>query len=199
LKYEEIMDRVAVTPEMRQRVLGNVKAARAQKRKRLVRQLTALAACMAIALCGWLALKPNPVQEPEPDVMAIPQIEEMGSIEALSAKTGIPLKELTGIPFPVEQTQYASYWGDMAEIQYTGGSDELRYRKSQGTEDNSGDYNVYDREETAEVAGNSVTLKGGDEGFTLAIWTDGTYAYSISLTTPLSQEAFLAFLGENFG
>ena len=199
MKYEEIMNRVELTPEMRQRVLQNVKAARIQKRKRVVRQLTALAACMAIALCGWLVLKPSPAQEPEPDVMAIPQIEEMGSMEALSAKTGIPLKELTGIPFPVEHTQYVSYWENLAEIEYSGGADTLCYRKSQGTEDNSGDYNVYDREETAEVAGNSVTLKGGDDGFTLAIWTDGSYAYSISLITPLSQEAFLAFLGENFG
>ena len=199
MKYEEIMARVAVTPEMRQRVLGNVKAARAQKRKRLARQLTALAACMAIALCGWLVLKPNPAQEAEPGVMGTFQIEEAATIEELSAKTGIPLKELTGIPFPVEQTQYVSYWENLAEVKYTGGSEELRYRKSQGTEENSGDYNVYDREETAEIGGNSVTLKGGDEGFTLAIWTDGSYAYSISLTTPLSQEAFLAFLGENFG
>ena len=197
MKYEEIMDRVELTPEMRQRVLRNVEAARIQKRKRVLRHLTALAACMAIALCGWFVWQPRHVQEP--DVMAIPQIEEMGSIEALSAKTGIPLKELTGIPFPVEHTQYVSYWENLAEIEYSGGTDTLCYRKSQGTEDNSGDYNVYGREETAEIAGSTVTLKGSGEGFTLATWTDGSYAYSVSLTTPLSQEAFLTFLAENFG
>lgn len=54
MKYEEIMNRITVTPEMRQRVLRNVEAARIQKRKRLMGQLTALAACLAIALCGWL-------------------------------------------------------------------------------------------------------------------------------------------------
>lgn len=197
MKYEEIMDRVALNPEMRQRVLRNVEAARIQKRKRVVRQLTALAACLAIALCGWFVWQPRQVQEP--DVMAIPQIEEMGSVEALSAKTGIPLKELTGIPFPVEQTQYVSYWENLAEIEYSGGADTLCYRKSQGTEDNSGDYNVYDREETAEIAGSTVTLKGEGDTFTLATWTDGSYAYSVSLTTPLSQETFLTFLAENFG
>ena len=190
MKYEEIMDRVALTPEMRQRVLKNLKAA--GERKRVLRQLTALAACLAI----W---QPRNAQEPEPDVMAIPQIEEMGSIEALSAKTGVPLKELTGIPFPVEHTQYVSYWENLAEIEYSGGADTLCYRKSQGTEDNSGDYNVYDREETAELAGSTVTLKGAEEGFTLATWTDGSYAYSVSVTEPLSQDAFLAFLAENFG
>ena len=197
MKYEEIMARIALTPEMRQRVLQNVKTARDRKRRRLARQLTALAACMAIVLCGWLLWKPG--QTREPDVMAIPQIEEMGSIEALSAKTGIPLTELKDIPFPVENTRYVSYWQELAEIEYSGGNDTLCYRKSRGTGDNSGDYNVYGREETAKIAGNSVTLKGADEGFTLAIWTDGSYAYSVSVTSPLSREIFLAFLEENFG
>lgn len=197
MKYEEIMNRVTVTPEMRQRVLRNVKAARIQKRKRVVGQLMALAACLAIVLRGWLVWQPRDVQEP--DVMAIPQIEEAASIDELSAKTHIPLEELTGIPFPVERTEYVSYWENLAEIQYFGGSESLCYRKSQGTEDNSGDCNVYDREKTAKVGENPVTLKGTDEGFTLAVWTDGGYAYSISLTTPLSQDGFQAFLEENFG
>ena len=197
MKYEEIMDRVALTPEMRQRVLGSVEAAGIQKRKRVLRQLTALAACLAIVLCGWLVWQPRHVQEP--DVMAIPQIEEMSSVEALSAKSGVPLKELTGIPFPVEHTQYVSYWENLAEIEYSGGADTLCYRKSQGTEDNSGDYNVYDREETVEIAGSTVTLKGEGDTFTLATWTDGSYVCSVSLTTPLSQQAFQTFLAENFG
>lgn len=199
MKYEEIMDRVELTPEMRQRVLKNLKAAGERKRRRLTRQLTALAACLAIVLCGWFVWQSRNAQEPEPDVMAIPQIEEMDSIEALSGKTGIPLEELTGIPFPVEQTQYVSYWENLAEIEYSGGSNALCYRKSQGTEDNSGDYNDYPRQETLEVGGNAVTLKGAEEGFTLAIWTDGSYAYSVSVTEPLSQDAFQAFLEENFG
>ena len=196
MKYEEIMNRVTVTPEMRQRVLRNVEAARIQKRKRLMGQLTALAACLAIVLCGWLVWQPRDVQEP--DVMAIPQIEEAASIGELSAKTGIPLKELSGIPFPVERTEYVSYWENLAEIQYFGGSESLCYRKSQGTEDNSGDYNVYDREKTAKVGENSVTLKGTGEGFTLAVWTDGSYAYSISVNKPLPQETFMTLLEENF-
>lgn len=199
MKYEEIMDRVELTPEMRQRVLQNVEKTRIRKRRRLTRQLTALAACLAIVLCGWLVWQSRNAREPEPDVMAIPQIEEMDSIEALSVKTGIPLEELTGIPFPVEHTRYVFYWENLAEIEYSGGSDTLCYRKSQGTEDNSGDYNDYPRQETLEVGGNAVTLKGAEEGFTLAIWTDGSYAYSVSVTEPLSQDAFQAFLEENFG
>ena len=70
--------------------------------------------------------------------------------------------------------------------------------KSPGTEDNSGDYNVYAQEETLEISGNAVTLKGGNGAYSLAIWTDGSYAYSISVTDPLSRDAFRALLEENF-
>lgn len=43
-----------------------------------------------------------------------------------------------------------------------------------------------------------MTLKGENGDYTLAIWTDGQYAYSISVTAPLAQETFLALLEENF-
>ncbi|HAY64315.1 MAG TPA: DUF4367 domain-containing protein, partial [Ruminococcaceae bacterium] len=48
--------------------------------------------------------------------------------------------------------------------------------KSPGTEDNSGDYTVYAQEETLEISGNAVTLKGNDGAYSLAVWTDGSYA-----------------------
>ena len=131
-------------------------------------------------------------------MLAASQIETVDSLEALSEKTGLPLAELTGLPFAVEHTEYVSYWESLAEINYYGSTDTLCYRVSLGTEDNSGDYNVYALNTEAEVSGNTVTLKGEDGAYTLAIWTDGQYAYSISVTAPLSQETFLALIEENF-
>ena len=119
------------------------------------------------------------------------------SLEALTEKTGIPLNELTGVPFTVERTEYVSYWGNLAKIQYFGDTDSLCYCKSPGTEDNSGDYTVYAQEETLEISGNAVTLKGNDGAYSLAVWTDGSYAYSISVTNPLSEDAFRTLIEEN--
>ena len=198
MKYEQIMDKIEVTPEMRQRVLQNVEAAQRKKQRRMLRQLVSLAACLMIVVCCWYAWKPREPQDQEQGMLAASQIETVDSLEALSEKTGLPLAELTGLPFAVEHTEYVSYWENMAEIQYFGSTDTLRYRKSQGTEDNSGDYNVYAQNTETEVSGNTVTLKGENGDYTLAIWTDGQYAYSISVTAPLSQEAFLALIGENF-
>lgn len=198
MKYEEIMDRVEVTPEMRQRVLSNLEQARKPKRPAL-RQLMSLAACLAIVLCCWYAWKPRQQTQVEnPGAQGASQIENVASLEALSQKTGVPMKELTGLPFDVEVTQYVSYWEELAEIQYFGQTDSLCYRKSHGTEDNSGDYNVYSQVKTLNVSGCAVTLKGGAEGYSLAAWTDGTYAYSISASKPLTEETFRGLLEANF-
>ena len=200
MKYEQIMNKIEVTPEMRQRVLQNVEAAqKKKKRQHLNRRLFSLAACLAIIVCCWYAWKPGEAQDQEQGMMAVPQIETVDSLEALSEKTGLPLAELTGLPFVPERTEYVSYWGNLAEIQYFGETDTLRYRKSQGTDDNSGDYNVYAQNTETEVSGNAVTLKGENGAYTLAIWTDGQYAYSISVTIPVSRERFTALIEENFG
>lgn len=199
MKYEQIMDRIEVTPKMRQRVLRNVEVKQAkQKKRQLTRRLFALAACLAIAVCCWFVWKPKQADPLEQGMMAAAQIDTVDSLEALTEKTGIPMDELTGVPFTVERTEYVSYWDNLAEIQYFGGTDSLCYRKSPGTEDNSGDYNVYAQEETLEISGNAVTLKGNDGVYSLAIWTDGSYAYSISVTNPLSRDAFRMLIENNF-
>ena len=198
MKYEEIMDRIEVTPEMRQRVLSGVEAAWAKKKSQSLRRLFALAACLAVVLCCWFAWKPKQVQDPEQGMLAVPQIDTMDSLQTLIQKTGIPMKDLIGIPFAVEHREYTSYWEELAEIQYVGKTDTLCYRKSNGTEDNSGDYNVYPQEKTLNIAENTVTLKGEENLYTLAAWTDGSYAYSISVTAPISQETFTALIEANF-
>ena len=199
MKYEEIMDKIELTPEMRQRVLRNVEEKQAKRKKRqLTQRLFTLAACLAIVVCCWYVWKPKQADNPEQGMMAVAQIDTVDSLQALTEKTGIPMNELTGVPFPVERTEYVSYWDNLAEIQYFGDTDSLRYRKSPGTEDNSGDYNVYAQEETLEISGSAVTLKGNDGTYSLAIWTDGSYAYSISVTTPLSGDAFRTLIGRNF-
>ncbi len=197
MKYEQIMDKIEVTPEMRQRVLRNVEAAQRKKQMRLVRHLVSLAACLAIVVCCWYAWKPREAQEQ--GMLAVSQIETVDSLEALAQKTGLPLVELTGLPFAPERTEYVSYWGNLAEIQYFGETDTLRYRISQGTDDNSGDYNVYAQSTETEISGNVVALKGENGAYTLAVWTDGQYAYSISVTVPISREIFTALIEENFG
>lgn len=196
MKYKEIMGKIEVTPEMHQRILHNIETMQEQKKKGLTRHLFTLAACVAIIVCCWFAWKPKPSQEQ--GVMVTNQIETVERLDRLIEKTGIPMEELTGLPFAVTRTEYTSYWGELAEILYSGETEALRYRKSLGTEDNSGDYNQYAQETTLPLFGCVMTLKGSADGYTLAVWTDGSYAYSISVSMPLSLEAFQTLLEHNF-
>lgn len=99
MKYEQIMDKIEVTPEMRQRVLRNVEAGQAkQKKRQLTRRLVTLAACLAIVVCCCYVWKPKQTDPPEQGMMAVSQIDTVDSLEALTEKTGIPMNELTGVP-----------------------------------------------------------------------------------------------------
>lgn len=110
--------------------------------------------------------------------------EFYNSAEELSEAIGFEIKDLKSIPFAIASIEYYAIDDDLAEIDYRSMGNEcsLTWRKSNGTEDNSGDYNVYDTNESTEIADCDVTLRGEGDRYYLAVWTDGAYAYSISLS-----------------
>ena len=100
----------------------------------------------------------------------------------------------SSLPFQPEQTTYLSYWGELAQIQYTAGEASAVYRKSAGDQDNSGDYTPYSAQTQLQAGSRSVTLKGDDTGYVLALWSDGGFSYSIRLSLPLEPEAWLPII-----
>ena len=63
-----------------------------------------------------------------------------------------------------------------------------------GSEDISGDYNVYTQVKTADVNGTAVTMKGENGLVHLAIWTGGGYTYSISARAGMSEADMTALV-----
>ena len=78
--------------------------------------------------------------------------------------------------------------GKLIELLYTSGEDELRFRKAEGTGDISGDYNDYPTVVTTEVDGSSVTMKGENETFFLAIWENDGYTYSVYTSAGVNSD-----------
>ena len=191
--YDEIMEKVKVTPEMRQRVLERIARENAVsfgvERFPALRKYLPAAACLILLLAGTVAL-PRLLNrtEPEPPVLTAPNIVEAASIQELSGLVGFEVTADFSLPFEIEKTAYYSYWNEMAEIEYSGAGCSAVYRQSPGTDDNSGDYNIYS--DTAEIVVNDlhVTLKGNGGLYVLATWTDGTYAYSLSISPGVSAE-----------
>lgn len=195
-KYDEIMDKIEVTEEMRQRILKNIqetdmsehpKGIRFPKWKRYI----SIAACFAVIFVGTLTvtnfLNQLPVQS-DPPIAGVQAIEECASMEELSTAVGFPIEGLSDLPFEIDHAIYTSYWNELAQIEYYGSNGQTAlYRKSTGTDDNSGNYNSFEDVTQATIDGMSATLKGTDGAYSLAWWTDGVYAYSVCLSEGVSQ------------
>ena len=143
-----------------------------------------LAACLAVLLVGAVAL-PRLISKPAPEeseTMIANGMIELPSRDELSEAVGFPVKSASALPFFPQSILYTSYWGEMAQIDYANGGSSACFRQSLGEEDNSGDWNEYPAQEALSVSGCTVTLKGAPDSYTLAIWSDGTYSYSLSLS-----------------
>ena len=81
-------------------------------------------------------------------------------------------------------------------IDYDGDAEVARVRKGTGADDISGDYNVYEVEEAADVTGTQVTLKGSADGYALAVWNEGGYAYAVSVTKKITKDEILRIVEE---
>lgn len=85
---------------------------------------------------------------------------------------------------------YAVIEGKILEVQYYNGDDRgMIIMKSRGSEDISGDFNEYNTVTETEVNGNTVTIKGNGDEFSLALWVSGDYSYSVSVSSGISENA----------
>lgn len=202
--YRELMEQVNLTPEARERILTNVQQAdlspQAEKvvplrsQKQTWRRWASLAACLVVVVAVLVAV-PLLREQPDtaPPAQVLPPFRQVDSLDALSEAVGFPVTEVSKLPFDPVSTTYTAYDEGTAEITYTGPDDQTAtYRQSLGTADNSGDYTLY--KDTQVIPENNATLKGQDQSYTLALWTDGTYTYSLRLSSGLSADAWQTLL-----
>lgn len=123
---------------------------------------------------------------------AAPYAAEVESLSGLAERTGLALRELTELPFVAESVTYTAYADGVAEICYAGAGQELYWRISEGSEDNSGDFTDYPRTEDVTAAGQSFTLRGEGERVAVVWWSDGAQSYSIAADPALGREEMLA-------
>lgn len=202
--YREAMEHIEVTPEMRQRILENLAEAEKKPAPKAVRfvpwkQVLSLAACAAVLLVGLKALprggELGGTPPAESGVTTGNPVQEYASLEALSAAAGFTVQQPGNLPFEVTKTTYSLISGELAQVEQTGPAGEsVLYRVSQEEGDNSGDYNVYSREETRTIDGVSIALKGGEDGWRLAVWQADGFSYSLSSSVDLTEEQMQSML-----
>lgn len=201
--YNEIMEKIELTDDMRHRILDNIQNANLKEPAKITpihsfKKYMSIAACFLVFLLGAITL-PNLLQgddmEQSPGILQPgADMVEATSIKELSEMLGFEVKNIAALPFEVTSTTYMSYWNEMAEITYSGEGQNAEFRMSMGDEDNSGDYTVYPSVIETTVNGNTITLKGSDDKYRLAVWTDEKYSYSILMSEGISQSEWLTVL-----
>lgn len=196
--YDEIMEHVAVTEQVRQRILSRVETAdlghaRNAARVPVPRRYWAAAACAALLLVG-AAVLPRYLDGQEAQrpghVETVSPFTEVSSLEELEDTVGFKVEELTELPFPVTEQVYTAFGSNMAEIRYCGETETAVLRKAVGIQDPSGDYTQYAEERVLDVKGTSVTLKGENGQYILALWQEGDYAWSVRLSEGKDQSVW---------
>lgn len=115
--------------------------------------------------------------------------QSVNSRSALEQRMGHRLKMPAVTPFSASQFLYTDYGDGMGSVTETNGNSEVETRmaKLSDTRDPSGDYTSYDTTKVKNINGYSVTLKGNDGKYQLAVWNDGTYSYSVRSKKPLTE------------
>ena len=205
-KYNEVMERVEVTPEMKERIFQAVshpRAAKAQQKKRRLNRYwvsaiggvaAAAVIMLAVGLFNDRGTSFGPGTSDSQLVQTIYEKEEFASAEELSEAVGFPVRDIESVPFKAEETVYRAVSGKYAYIDMTGEGQDVTFVKSEGTEDNSGDYNRYETEKTAAVQDLTMTIKGENDVFHLALLTDGQYSYSILSESGFGEEDMIRLM-----
>lgn len=206
-RYNEIMEQIQVTDEMRARILQSVQQADLTPRKKkipyqkILKMTAAMAACAVIFVAGREVMlgKGNASGAPmmnatdatddlraEESTQIANGMVECPDAESLEQEVGFSVPQLKTLPFAMDAVVYTSYWGEMAEVKYTGSTESICLRKAPGEESVSGDYNEYAVVQQVKIGDAKAVLKGSQKGsYQLAEWQKDGYSYSLQASEEL--------------
>lgn len=113
--------------------------------------------------------------------IANPWVEAKDQDDA-QQQAGFTIQLPSSLPAEYGAPSFLVIPGEIMEAYYAGaGEARLCVRKAAGTDDASGDYRAYPESQQVTVGNLEVTMKGDDGVISLAVWQDGTNAYSIGI------------------
>jgi hypothetical protein len=139
-----------------------------------------IAACLVLVVGTSFIFKLNQKNDIESAAVASPY-QEVNSLQEASEIVGFDIK------VPDSVGEYTNLLvnvidGNVIEVRYLS-SDRQKtgfyIRKSRGTDDISGDSNVYSLNITESIAGKDVNLRGNKENWSVATWTEDGFSYAL--------------------
>lgn len=204
-KYNETMNKIELSAEARQRILGNIQDMELNTRKHgKVVQLpqwkrwAALTACAAVVLFAVITLNPhttiNPIEQPG-GVQIVNPFVDYETLDDAAKAAGFDLDVPETVDGYSGEKSIQVVDNRMIQILYTDDNENsLLIRKEAGSADISGDYNDYDEINTIFVGEYSVTLKGNNGTVSTAIWVNDGYSYAVNADAPISTEDMIALI-----
>lgn len=195
-RYQEIMEYVDVDPEAQARILRNIEKEAENQGKISAsaggfRRYGALAACLAVLLIGAISAGVlrivKPIQNNEDPVAELSG--EISSAGDLTEKSGILMKEIIPLVSYSEKTEYQMFSENGAEITYNMDDRTVVFQKSRGEikEDDS----AYDHTEELSLGRFTYTLRGSEDAYYSAQWSDGEFSYRMSFHPGQSRDEVL--------
>lgn len=203
IKYNKIMEKVNVTPEMHDRILNNLRhmntdltSTKLEKRRFNFKQKSAiLAACVVLLFAGGIITYQYQSNSNTPNnVVTAPSIVNYASLQELVDGTGIRINEIKHLPFVVKQTFYSAFGNDLAQIQYSGENNGATFRVSGNSDNNSGIYDEFPDVIQIAIGSNTATVKGNSGKYSLALWSSDGLSYSLSLEKGISKDEILSII-----
>ena len=201
-KYDELMEKITVTEDMRNRILTNIQREKTHPVSSFRRyaRFFAVAACFALFLIGTVTIRlatHHPADNEEEYLSYGNPITEASSIDELEALVGFSISDIPSLAKSAQAITYCASDSELAEIQYSLGAQTVSYRKAPKADDISGIYTTYGHTDEITLGSVSVTVKGDDDTtFQLALWTDGDYSYSLYFETAITQSEMERVLDE---
>jgi hypothetical protein len=139
-----------------------------------------IAACLVLVVGASFIFKLNQKNDIESAAVAS-LYQEVNSLQEASEIVGFDIK------VPDSVGEYTNLLvnvidGNVIEVRYLS-SDRQKtgfyIRKSRGTDDISGDSNVYSLNITESIAGKDVNLRGNKENWSVATWTEDGFSYAL--------------------
>ncbi len=197
------MDRIEVTDDMHARVLHHALRQYADRSKAAGRRKPGIflqyAAATILLLMVGVAVLDSFILPTNETLSSDEGIVEFESAEKLSEYVGFRIESIGSLAAAADSIYYASYDAALAEIEYLLGEQTYTYRISQGSEDNSGDYNTYTLEERQSIGQITATLKGDGDRIALTLWETDGFMHSLSVLEPIPRDEMIALVAEASG
>ena len=193
-KYNRLMEHINVTPDMLVRAHAALDAGKQPKSTRNtvpLRRYGALAACLAVVICGASLLNRQPQDDP---VQALPpsatgEVVECGTTAELAENLPFTLRLPMELPGGYACTGAADSFGT-ATVRYEKGEDSICYYMGEGESAFDG---IYPTGEKRTLTAKDAALYEDSTGY-IVEWTDGDYSFALITTEKLSDDELCAMI-----